>query len=293
MMLSIPAGVRIYLALEPCDMRRGFDGLALLVQQALGKDPFCGHLYIFRGKGAGRVKILYADQNGLAREDRGGDQGARRHAAVDDEERPDHRDQRRDGARRRGGELLRRLGPHPHPRFALGDQLRQPVGVGQHARLGAGQLHVGKAAHRLLEQASAHRVVSVVDVPSHPFLDAVQGKRTDEDERLVLAAARGTGSLDVLLVDGGTQTVGTTLADDRPTAEEELIARQDESLEKDRLRKAVDALPEPNRSVLRARRLQDPPESVGAAARLELSTRRIQQIVDEALDLLREAMGVP
>lgn len=32
-MLSIPAGVRIYLALEPCDMRRGFDGLALLVQQ--------------------------------------------------------------------------------------------------------------------------------------------------------------------------------------------------------------------------------------------------------------------
>lgn len=65
MMLSIPAGVRIYLALEPCDMRRGFDGLALLVQQALGKDPFCGHLYIFRGKGDGRVKILYADQNGM------------------------------------------------------------------------------------------------------------------------------------------------------------------------------------------------------------------------------------
>ena len=65
MMLSIPAGVRIYLALEPCDMRRGFDGLALLVQESLGKDPFCGHLHIFRGKGAGRVKILYADQNGL------------------------------------------------------------------------------------------------------------------------------------------------------------------------------------------------------------------------------------
>lgn len=64
-MLSIPAGVRIYLALEPCDMRRGFDGLALLVQQALGKDPFTGHLCIFRGKGAGRLKILYADRNGL------------------------------------------------------------------------------------------------------------------------------------------------------------------------------------------------------------------------------------
>ncbi|AUN29471.1 IS66 family insertion sequence element accessory protein TnpB [Niveispirillum cyanobacteriorum] len=64
-MISLPAGVRIYLALEPCDMRRGFDGLALMVQQSLGKDPFAGHLYIFRGKGAGRLKILYADQNGM------------------------------------------------------------------------------------------------------------------------------------------------------------------------------------------------------------------------------------
>ena len=39
-MISVPAGVRIYLALEPCDMRKGFDGLALMVQQSLGKDPF-------------------------------------------------------------------------------------------------------------------------------------------------------------------------------------------------------------------------------------------------------------
>lgn len=64
-MISLPAGVRIYLALEPCDMRRGFDGLALMVQQSLGKDPFAGHFYIFRGKGAGRLKILYADQTGM------------------------------------------------------------------------------------------------------------------------------------------------------------------------------------------------------------------------------------
>ena len=51
-MISVPAGVRIYLALEPCDMRKGFDGLSLMVQQSLGKDPFCSHLHILRGRRA-------------------------------------------------------------------------------------------------------------------------------------------------------------------------------------------------------------------------------------------------
>ena len=65
-MISVPAGVRIYLALEPCDMRKGFDGLSLMVQQSLGKDPFSGHLFLFRGKRSDRLKILYADANGMA-----------------------------------------------------------------------------------------------------------------------------------------------------------------------------------------------------------------------------------
>lgn len=64
-MLSVPAGVRIYLALGPTDMRKGFDGLALLVQEVLRQDPFGGHLFLFRGKRADRVKLLYYDQNGL------------------------------------------------------------------------------------------------------------------------------------------------------------------------------------------------------------------------------------
>lgn len=64
-MISVPAGVRIYLALGPTDMRRGFDGLALLVQEVLRQDPFSGHLFLFRGKRADRVKVLYYDQNGL------------------------------------------------------------------------------------------------------------------------------------------------------------------------------------------------------------------------------------
>jgi transposase len=50
--ISVPAGVRIYLALGPTDMRKGFDGLALLVQEVLRQDPFSGHLFLFRGKRA-------------------------------------------------------------------------------------------------------------------------------------------------------------------------------------------------------------------------------------------------
>jgi len=63
--ITVPAGVRIYLALGATDMRKGFDGLALLVQERLKHDPFGGHIFIFRGKRADRVKILFYDQNGM------------------------------------------------------------------------------------------------------------------------------------------------------------------------------------------------------------------------------------
>jgi transposase len=49
-MITPAAGVRIWLAAGLTDMRRGFDGLAALVQQHLGQDPFSGHLFVFRGK---------------------------------------------------------------------------------------------------------------------------------------------------------------------------------------------------------------------------------------------------
>jgi transposase len=53
--ISLPAGIRVWLAAGATDMRRGFDGLARQVQQALGHDPFCGHLFVFRGRRGGRV----------------------------------------------------------------------------------------------------------------------------------------------------------------------------------------------------------------------------------------------
>ena len=47
-------------------MRRGFDGLALMVEQVLQRDPFRGHLFGFRSKRADRVKVLYWDRDGYA-----------------------------------------------------------------------------------------------------------------------------------------------------------------------------------------------------------------------------------
>ena len=64
-MIAVPPGVRILLAAQPVDFRKGMDGLAALVQQALRADPFAGDLFIFRPKRADRVKILVYDGTGL------------------------------------------------------------------------------------------------------------------------------------------------------------------------------------------------------------------------------------
>jgi len=63
--MLIPSGTRIWLAAGVTDMRRGFDGLAALVQQRLGADPFSGHLFIFRGRRGDRVKLLWWDGDGM------------------------------------------------------------------------------------------------------------------------------------------------------------------------------------------------------------------------------------
>ncbi|HXD25598.1 MAG TPA: IS66 family insertion sequence element accessory protein TnpB [Propionibacteriaceae bacterium] len=49
-MIGLPVETRVWLASGPTDMRRGFDGLALLVQEKLQQDPHCGQLFVFRGK---------------------------------------------------------------------------------------------------------------------------------------------------------------------------------------------------------------------------------------------------
>lgn len=65
-MIHLPASVRVYLCLNPCDMRRSFDGLHALVRDHLQMDAFAGHLYLFTNKRRDRVKILYWDRDGFA-----------------------------------------------------------------------------------------------------------------------------------------------------------------------------------------------------------------------------------
>ena len=66
-MITVPAGVRVYLALGTTDMRKGFDGLSLLAQEVLREDPFSGHLFVFRGRRGDLIKVLYWDGQGLCR----------------------------------------------------------------------------------------------------------------------------------------------------------------------------------------------------------------------------------
>ena len=57
--------VRIYLCVQPADMRRGFDTLAASVKEFLKHDPFSGNLFLFVGRGKDRMKILYWDRDGF------------------------------------------------------------------------------------------------------------------------------------------------------------------------------------------------------------------------------------
>jgi transposase len=63
-MIAVPVGARVYLACGRTDMRKGFDGLAMLAQHALRQDPFSGHLFVFRGRRGDLLKILYWDGQG-------------------------------------------------------------------------------------------------------------------------------------------------------------------------------------------------------------------------------------
>ncbi|HEY4592038.1 MAG TPA: IS66 family insertion sequence element accessory protein TnpB, partial [Thermoanaerobaculia bacterium] len=65
-MFGLSAAVRVYLATEPADMRKSFDGLAALVAGPLALDPLSGHLFVFLNKRRDRIKILYWDRDGLA-----------------------------------------------------------------------------------------------------------------------------------------------------------------------------------------------------------------------------------
>jgi transposase len=64
-MIPAPAGPRVWLATGFTDMRKGFDGLAALVQDQLRRDPFCGQAFVFRGRQGRLIKVLWWDGQGL------------------------------------------------------------------------------------------------------------------------------------------------------------------------------------------------------------------------------------
>jgi len=55
-MIAVPTGVRIWIATGHTDMRKGMQGLALLVQEGLGRDPFAGDVFVFLGRAGSLIK---------------------------------------------------------------------------------------------------------------------------------------------------------------------------------------------------------------------------------------------
>ena len=65
-MLNFTRTTRVFLATQPTDMRKGFDGLFALVENVIQEDPFSGHLFVFRNARRDRLKLLWWDRDGLA-----------------------------------------------------------------------------------------------------------------------------------------------------------------------------------------------------------------------------------
>ena len=64
-MIGWPAGTRIWIVAGVTDLRRGFVGLAGMVQTALANDPFSGQVFVFRGRRGDLIKVLWWDGDGL------------------------------------------------------------------------------------------------------------------------------------------------------------------------------------------------------------------------------------
>jgi transposase len=64
-MLSFTGGLKVFVALEACDMRKGFNGLYALVTERLQEDPRQGAIFVFTNRTRTRLKILFWDGTGL------------------------------------------------------------------------------------------------------------------------------------------------------------------------------------------------------------------------------------
>lgn len=64
-MLSLPPSVKIYVAAQPVDARKSFDGLAALVASEFGLEPLSGHLFVFLNRRGHLAQMLFWDRSGF------------------------------------------------------------------------------------------------------------------------------------------------------------------------------------------------------------------------------------
>jgi transposase len=64
-MMFLPRAVKVYVATAPCNLRRSFDGLSNEVREVLGKDPLCGHVFVFLNRRKSQVKLLVWTRGGF------------------------------------------------------------------------------------------------------------------------------------------------------------------------------------------------------------------------------------
>lgn len=64
-MMGLPPKTEIWIAAGVTDLRRGFDGLSVLVQTKLEQHPYSGHVFVFRGRRGDLIKLLWWDGDGL------------------------------------------------------------------------------------------------------------------------------------------------------------------------------------------------------------------------------------
>jgi transposase len=63
-MLTLPSGARMFMATQPVDLRRSYDGLCAIVEGTFGRSARSGDLFVFINRRANQVRILFWDRDG-------------------------------------------------------------------------------------------------------------------------------------------------------------------------------------------------------------------------------------